>query len=269
MLIAFVALYLVVTVAVGLWAARRVHNTKDYVVAGRSLPLYMSTATVFATWFGAETVLGVSATFLKDGLRRHRGRPLRLLLLPGVRRAVLRPRLLPHGPADHRRLLPASATTSRWRWSTSVCDHASYLGWTSAQFTALGAGLPHALRRRDHRCPGASSSARAMVLLYTLSGAACGRWRITDLSAVRDHHRRPDLRRLAGRRHGGRRPAKRGRAHAAEAGKFEFWPKRGTKDMAGLPGRVARRSPSARSRSRTYSSASPLRRTRHRGARRA
>ncbi|HLS87108.1 MAG TPA: sodium:solute symporter, partial [Burkholderiales bacterium] len=68
MLIAFVGLYLVVTVAIGLWAARRVGSTKDYVVAGRSVPLYMSTALVFATWFGAETVLGVSATFLKEGM---------------------------------------------------------------------------------------------------------------------------------------------------------------------------------------------------------
>ena len=65
---AFVALYLVVTVAIGLWAAKRVHNSKDYVVAGRSVPLFMSMALVFATWFGAETVLGVSATFLNDGL---------------------------------------------------------------------------------------------------------------------------------------------------------------------------------------------------------
>ena len=66
MLIAFVVLYLLVTIAIGLWAARRVHNSKDYVVAGRSLPLYMSAATVFATWFGAETVLSVSATFAKS-----------------------------------------------------------------------------------------------------------------------------------------------------------------------------------------------------------
>src|SRR3990172_12694895 len=68
MLIASVALYFAFTIAIGLWAARRVHNSKDYLLAGRSLPLYMSTATVFATWFGAETVLSVSATFVKDGL---------------------------------------------------------------------------------------------------------------------------------------------------------------------------------------------------------
>src|SRR5574342_127458 len=68
MLLAFVILYLLLTIAIGLWAAMRVHNAKDYVLAGRSLPLYMSAATVFATWFGAETVLSVSATFTRDGL---------------------------------------------------------------------------------------------------------------------------------------------------------------------------------------------------------
>ena len=67
-LVVFVALYLAATVAIGLIAARRVHNSADYLVAGRSLPLYMNMATVFATWFGAETVLSVSATFAKDGL---------------------------------------------------------------------------------------------------------------------------------------------------------------------------------------------------------
>jgi len=37
----------------------RVHNTKDFAIAGRQLPFYMVTATVFATWFGAEAVLGI------------------------------------------------------------------------------------------------------------------------------------------------------------------------------------------------------------------
>ena len=45
MLIASVVLYLLVTIAIGLWAALRVKNSRDYVVAGRSLPL----AGVFAT----------------------------------------------------------------------------------------------------------------------------------------------------------------------------------------------------------------------------
>ena len=76
MLLTFVIAYLTVTICIGLFAARRVHGAKDYLVAGRSLPLYMNVATVFATWFGAETVLSVSATFAKDGLNGIPGDPL-------------------------------------------------------------------------------------------------------------------------------------------------------------------------------------------------
>ena len=44
MLIWFVVLYLLVSIGIGLYAATRVHNTRDYAVAGRSLPLYVVTA---------------------------------------------------------------------------------------------------------------------------------------------------------------------------------------------------------------------------------
>jgi Na+/proline symporter len=45
MLIWFVVLYLLVSIGIGLYAATRVHNTRDYAVARRSLPLYVVTAT--------------------------------------------------------------------------------------------------------------------------------------------------------------------------------------------------------------------------------
>lgn len=68
MLIWFVIVYWVISVGIGLWAALRVRNTADFAVAGRGLPFYVVTATVFATWFGSETVLGIPAVFLKEGL---------------------------------------------------------------------------------------------------------------------------------------------------------------------------------------------------------
>jgi SSS family transporter len=37
-------------------------------LAGRSLPLVLSSAAMFATWFGSETVFGASSEFLKEGL---------------------------------------------------------------------------------------------------------------------------------------------------------------------------------------------------------
>ena len=69
MLIWSVAIYLLVSIGIGLYVATRVHNSRDFAVAGRSLPLPVVMATIFATWFGAETVFGVSATFVKEGLR--------------------------------------------------------------------------------------------------------------------------------------------------------------------------------------------------------
>ena len=68
MLLTFIAFYLLVSIAIGLYAARRVHTTADYAVAGRSLPLPVVIATTFATWFGSETVLGVPARFIDGGL---------------------------------------------------------------------------------------------------------------------------------------------------------------------------------------------------------
>ena len=70
MLLSFIVLYLLASIGVGLYAATRVHNTADYAVAGRSLPLAVVIATTFATWFGSETVLGVSARLRTPSGRR-------------------------------------------------------------------------------------------------------------------------------------------------------------------------------------------------------
>src|SRR6187455_3707600 len=69
MLLWFVIIYWIISVAIGIYAAKWVHNSKDFAIAGRRMPMYIVTATVFATWFGAETVLGIPATFQKEGLR--------------------------------------------------------------------------------------------------------------------------------------------------------------------------------------------------------
>jgi len=68
LLLASIILYLVVTVLVGMWASRRVQTSGDFMLAGRSLPLMISSAALFATWFGSETVFGASSRFLEHGL---------------------------------------------------------------------------------------------------------------------------------------------------------------------------------------------------------
>ena len=49
MLIWFVALYLLVTVAIGFYASTRVHNTRDFASGGRSMGFPIVAAMVFAT----------------------------------------------------------------------------------------------------------------------------------------------------------------------------------------------------------------------------
>lgn len=68
MLLACIIFYLALTIAIGYWASRRVKSTGDFMLAGRSLPLALSSAALFAIWFGSETVFGASAEFLKGGL---------------------------------------------------------------------------------------------------------------------------------------------------------------------------------------------------------
>ena len=178
MLITFVVLYMAVTIAIGLIAARRVHNAKDYLVAGRSLPLYMNVATVFATWFGAETVLAVSATFAKEGLHGIPGDPFgasMCLVLAALlfARIFYRMNLLTIGDFyKHRYGKPIEVLTS-------VAIVASYLGWTSAQMTALGLVI-HVLSGGAVDLNNAILLGAGVVLVYTVFG---GMWSVafTDL----------------------------------------------------------------------------------------
>jgi len=137
MLLTFVILYLVLSIAIGLAASTRVHNTRDYVVAGRTLPLYIVTTMVFATWFGSETVLGISSTFIKEGLRGIVADPFGsslCLVLVGLFFAakLYRMDLLTIG--DYYRVR-YDATAELL---TSVCIAVSYLGWLSAQIVVIG-----------------------------------------------------------------------------------------------------------------------------------
>jgi solute:Na+ symporter, SSS family len=68
LLLLSIILYLLATILVGFFAARKVRTTNDYMLAGRSLPLAIGASAMFATWFGSETVFGASSQFLEGGL---------------------------------------------------------------------------------------------------------------------------------------------------------------------------------------------------------
>lgn len=60
--------YVLLQVFVGAWASRRIRTEADYIVAGRSLGPTMATASIFATWFGAETCVGAAGEVYLHGL---------------------------------------------------------------------------------------------------------------------------------------------------------------------------------------------------------
>lgn len=53
---------------IGYWSSKRIKNLADFLVAGRRLPFFLATATLFATWFGAGSCMGASGTAYSMGL---------------------------------------------------------------------------------------------------------------------------------------------------------------------------------------------------------
>jgi Na+/proline symporter len=224
-LVVFTIAYLVVTIAIGLYAAKFVSNSKDYLVAGRGLPLYMNTATVFATWFGAETVLSVSATFVKDGLGGIPADPFGasfclVFVALFFARAFYRMDLLTIGDFYKKRYGKGVEVL------TSLAVTLSYLGWTSAQLTALGIVFNSLSQGAISLDQGILIGA-VIVLVYTTFG---GMWSValTDLfQSVVIVVGLIYVAVLVSGMAGGFGVVV---SHAADAGKFHFWPTGGSKE---------------------------------------
>ncbi len=136
-LITSVVLYLLGTLAIGVWAGRRVKNTADFAIAGRSLPLIMVVTTTFATWFGAETVMGIPAKFIQGGLGSVVEDPFGAgfcLVLVGIFFAARLYKLNLLTIGDYYRQRYGQGVEV----FCSVAIILSYLGWVAAQITALG-----------------------------------------------------------------------------------------------------------------------------------
>ncbi len=136
MLLAFVALYMFGTLALGWWASRRVKNTADFVVAGRKLPMAVAGAALFATWFGSETIMGAPAEFVEGGLLGVMEDPFGAalcLMLAGVfiAKPLYKLNILTFN--DYYKL----RFGRKAEFLTALCMVPSYLGWIAAQLIAI------------------------------------------------------------------------------------------------------------------------------------
>ncbi len=173
-----VVLYVLVMIPVGLYASRKVKNTGDYVLAGRSLPFYMALATVFATWFGSESILGASTKFAEGGFSNVIEDPFGAALC-----------LIIAGLFFNRKLYKLSFLTIgdyfKNRYNTiiavflSISIIVSYFGWVAAQFLALGLVLSTVIPTLSLQW--AILFAAALVTVYTFFG---GMYSVATLDTI-------------------------------------------------------------------------------------
>lgn len=222
----FVILYWVLSVALGIYTTKFVKNTRDFAVAGRSLPMSIVTAMVFATWFGSEAILGVSSTFLSDGLGGIVEDPFgaaMCLILVGVffARPLYRMNLLTIG--DFFRLRYGRVVEILITLSIVV----SYLGWVAAQIVALGVVF--------NVISGGFISAEVgmvigavSILLYTLMG---GMWAVAITDFVQMIVVVVGMLYIGWEVTGMVGGVGTVISHAAEAGKLDFWPKADSREI--------------------------------------
>ncbi|XBQ16247.1 MAG: sodium:solute symporter family protein [Oceanicaulis sp.] len=68
--------YVLIQLGIAVWASRRIGGDADYLVAGRRLGVLTLGVSLFATWFGGETVMGASAAIADEGLAGARAEPV-------------------------------------------------------------------------------------------------------------------------------------------------------------------------------------------------
>ena len=173
MLLTLVIIYLLITIAIGLIAAKRVKNSADFAIAGRHLPIAMIITTTFATWFGSETVLGIPARFVNTGLggviEDPFGAGICLILVGAFFASKL-----------YKMSLLTISDYFRERFGReveifcSVIIMLSYLGWVSAQVTALGLVF-NVLSAELISLPLGMTIGVISILAYTLFG---GMWSV-------------------------------------------------------------------------------------------
>lgn len=161
-----IAAYLLLQFAIGIAVSRRIASENDYLIAGRRLGVGLAAFSIFATWFGAETVIGAAGSIYSDGLAGGSADPygygLCLVLLGAVVAVPL-----------WRRKYTTFGDLFRERYSRGVERLAVLLMvptsvlWAAAQVRAFGQ-VVSATSGVD--VSAAIGMAAALVILYTIAG---------------------------------------------------------------------------------------------------
>lgn len=167
-----VGIYMLGLLIVGFLASRNVKDSADFIVAGRRLPVWLCTLTLFATWFGGGTCIGAAGAAFKEGFLGVIADPFGAalcLFLAGFFyvRIMRRMKLLTIADFFRTRFGPKAELVA------SLCLLPAYIGWVGSQFVAFGYIL-HSLTGMDTSL--AIVLGAVIVLAYTTAG---GMWAVT------------------------------------------------------------------------------------------
>ena len=132
-----VAIYIAIMIGIGIYAAKKTHSVSEFIVAGRSLPLWLCTTTIIATWFGGGMMIGGAGAAYDDGIIGNIADPfgaalcLFLLALFFVR-LIRRLKLMTFVQFVEQRYGPTAATI------TSIAALMSTVLWVAGMLVAFG-----------------------------------------------------------------------------------------------------------------------------------
>lgn len=132
-----IIVYMVLQFGIGIWVSRRIRTESDYILAGRQLGYGLATFSIFATWFGAETIVGSAGRAYRDGISLGSAEPFGYalcLVLMGAIFAVPLWRLKLTTLAD---LYRQRFSVSAERLAAIILIPSSVL-WAAAQIRAFG-----------------------------------------------------------------------------------------------------------------------------------
>ena len=158
--------YLALQLGIGVWISRRIKSESDYLLAGRSLGYSLATFSIFATWFGAETLVGSAGNAYRDGVSLGNAEPF------GYGLCLILAGLVFAGPLWRRRLTTL-ADLYRQRFSVGVERLVALIVipgsilWAAAQIRAFG----YILSTSSAISPDvAIGCAAGFTMLYTMFG---------------------------------------------------------------------------------------------------
>ncbi|HXV87043.1 MAG TPA: sodium:solute symporter family protein [Gemmatimonadales bacterium] len=161
-----IAVYLAIQFGIGIWVSRRIRTEAEYLVAGRRLGYPLAIFSIFATWFGAETIVGSAGRAHREGVSLASAEPfgyaLCLILMGLVFAAPL-----------WRRGLTTLADLFRQRYSVKVERFAaitlipSSILWAAAQMRAFGSVLASSSSLETEVAVGVAAG---ITIAYTMFG---------------------------------------------------------------------------------------------------